>query len=109
VTFKGFLKSNFAGTGYFKALLGAGVGFNLWHYLIFIFTPCRRLRTNGELMGPCGQYVLLYQVQQNIKAKRDAKVVYFIIKTTLPGSCAGPQSSREPDILLFLPDFGNLP
>ena len=44
----------FSGSGYFKALLGAGVGFNLWHVNIFTFTPGRRSRTDGKLMEPYG-------------------------------------------------------
>jgi hypothetical protein len=48
VAFKSFLKSNFTGTGYFKALLGAGVGFNLWHYQYNLFLhPCRRPEQTG--------------------------------------------------------------
>jgi len=42
MTFASFLKSNFACTGYFKALLGAGVGFNLWHYFNILFLHPRR-------------------------------------------------------------------
>ncbi len=33
VTFESFLIGNFTGSGNFKALLGAAVGFNLWHYI----------------------------------------------------------------------------
>ncbi len=33
VTFESFLKGNFTGAGNFKALFGAAVGFNLWHYI----------------------------------------------------------------------------
>jgi len=88
VTLKCFLISYFTGTGYFKALLGAGVGFNLWHYLLFTFTPCRRLRTDGELMEPCGQYVLNTTGSAKHKMlKRAAKVVHFFKKTTVrPGN-----------------------
>ena len=35
VTFESFLEGNFTGTGNFKALLCATVGFNLWHYITF--------------------------------------------------------------------------
>ncbi len=35
VTFESFLESDFTRTGNFEALLGAAVGFNLWHYITF--------------------------------------------------------------------------
>jgi len=42
VTFVRFLESDFTGSGYFEALLGAGVGFNLWHYYNILFLHPRR-------------------------------------------------------------------
>ncbi|MCB0709787.1 MAG: hypothetical protein KDC15_10400 [Chitinophagaceae bacterium] len=33
MTFKSFLECDFTGSGNFKALLCAAVGFNLWHYI----------------------------------------------------------------------------
>lgn len=49
VTFKSFLKHDLTGTGNFKALLGAAVGFNLWHYITVLVTPCWRFRNYGTL------------------------------------------------------------
>ena len=36
VAFERFLESDFTATGHFKALLGAAVGFNLWHSIITV-------------------------------------------------------------------------
>jgi hypothetical protein len=58
VAFERFLISNFTRSGYFEALLGAGVGFNLWHFTIFYFYTLAGAPNRRELMEPCGQYVL---------------------------------------------------
>jgi hypothetical protein len=57
VAFERFLISNFTRSGYFKALLGAGVGFNLWHYLNILFYTLAGAPNRRELMEPCGKYV----------------------------------------------------
>ena len=49
MTFKSFLKHDLTGTGNFKALLGAAVGFNLWHYITVLVTPCWRPDNYREL------------------------------------------------------------
>ena len=35
VTFESFLEGDFTGSGNFKALFCAAVGFNLWHYITY--------------------------------------------------------------------------
>ena len=55
VTFESFLEGNFTGTGNFKALLCAAVGFNLWHYItIFKLLPAGVPTTAGLFWGLTG-------------------------------------------------------
>jgi hypothetical protein len=49
VTFKSFLESNYTGAGNFKALLGAAVGFNHWHYITVLSYSLLAFRTFGNL------------------------------------------------------------
>ncbi len=50
VTFESFLESDLTGTGNFKALLGAAVGFNLWHCItVFELLPAG-VPTPAELL-----------------------------------------------------------
>jgi hypothetical protein len=54
VSFKRSLVRNFTGAGYFKALLGAGVCSNFWHFYLFTFTPLPASRTDGNLWSHVG-------------------------------------------------------
>lgn len=51
VPFERFLINNFTGAGYFKALLGAGVGLNLWHFIVILLLRPRR---RPEMTGTYG-------------------------------------------------------
>ena len=54
VTFKGFLESDLTGTGNFKALLGAAVGFNFWHYITYYRYSLLAPRNDGDFLGLVG-------------------------------------------------------
>ena len=67
VTFESFLESNFTRTGNFKALFCAAVGFNLWHFMYVIITPCWRPKQMGT-------YGAVWEIVQNDYSFRAAKV-----------------------------------
>ena len=79
MSLESFLKSNFTGTGYFKALFGAGVGFNLWHFLIFYFTPSPASRTDGNLWSHVGNMFLEKSTSAKTQnSERAAKVKNYL-------------------------------
>ena len=56
VTSESFLMGDLTGTGNFKALLGAAVGFNLWHYItVFKLLPAGGSEITEHLIEPCGK------------------------------------------------------
>jgi hypothetical protein len=55
VTFERLLMRDLSSTGYLEPLLRTGIGFYLWHFLFFTFTPCWRPCTGRTLMEPYGQ------------------------------------------------------
>jgi len=68
VTFVRFLESDFTGSGYFEALLGAGVGFNLWHYYNILFLhPRRRPEQTGTYGAMWGNMFLKNPFQSKHK------------------------------------------
>lgn len=54
VTFKSFLESDLTGTGNFKALLGAAVGFNFWHYITVLSYSLLAPQKDGNLLSLVG-------------------------------------------------------
>ena len=54
VSFESFLKGDLTGTGDFKALLGAAVGFNLWHYITCYRYSLLAPRNDGDFLGLVG-------------------------------------------------------
>ena len=54
VTFESFLESDLTGTGNFKALLGAAVGFNLWHYITVCSYSLLAPQTDGDFLSLVG-------------------------------------------------------
>ena len=54
MTFKSFLESDLTGTGNFKALLGAAVGFNLWHYITVFSYSLLAPQTDGNFLSLVG-------------------------------------------------------
>jgi hypothetical protein len=83
VPFESFLKSNCTGTGYFKALLCAGVGFNLWHYLKFNFyTLAGVSELTKNLWSHVGNMFYKKTVKPKTQnAKRGAKVINYFKMT----------------------------
>lgn len=67
VTFESFLECNFTCTGNFKALFCAAVGFNLWHVINVVITPCWRPKQMGT-------YGAVWEIVQNECSFRAAKV-----------------------------------
>ncbi len=54
VTFESLLVSDLTGTGNFEALLGAAVGFNLWHYITFFSYSLLAPQTVGNFLSLVG-------------------------------------------------------
>ncbi len=54
VTFESFLVSDLTGTGNFEALLGAAVGFNLWHYITFFSYSLLAPQNDGNFLSLVG-------------------------------------------------------
>ncbi len=73
VAFVRFLESNFSGTGYFETLLGARVGFNLWHYNKFDFYTLLASQTDGNLWSLVGKLAVLFKVYQLTGCKSKGK------------------------------------
>jgi hypothetical protein len=48
------LKSDLTGTGNFKALLGAAVGFNLWHYITYCSYSLLAVQTDVHFLSRVG-------------------------------------------------------
>lgn len=59
VSFESFLESDFTGAGNLEALLGAGVGFYLWHYITVFSYSLLALRTAGDLWSHVGNVRIL--------------------------------------------------
>ena len=59
VSFESFLESDLTATGDLEALLGAGVGFNLWHYITVLSYSLLALRTAGDLWSLVGNVRIL--------------------------------------------------
>lgn len=54
VTFESFLVSDLTATGNFEALLGAAVGFNLWHYITFFSYSLLAPQNDGNFLSRVG-------------------------------------------------------
>jgi len=59
VSFESFLESDLTATGDLEALLGAGVGFYLWHYITVFSYSLLALRTAGDLWSLVGNVRIL--------------------------------------------------
>ncbi|MDQ6843846.1 MAG: hypothetical protein M3Z92_05775, partial [Bacteroidota bacterium] len=70
------MKCNFTGSGYFKALLGAGVGFNLWHFIKNLFLhPAGASELTENLWSLMGNMFYKETVEtKHRNSKRGAKV-----------------------------------
>ena len=77
VTFESFLKSNFTCTGNFKALLGAAVGFNLWHCITYCSYSLLASQTDANFLSPVGN------VTKMNFSFRAAKVRKILNKSTI--------------------------
>ncbi len=54
VTFESFLVRDLTGAGNFEALLGAAVGFNLWHYITVCSYSLLAPQTDGDFLSLVG-------------------------------------------------------
>ena len=78
MTFESFLESNFTRTGNFKALFCAAVGFNLWHVMNVIITPCWRPKQMGT-------YGAVWEIVRYDYSFRPAKVGLYLQTARLVG------------------------
>ena len=54
VTFESFLEGDLTRTGDLKALLGAAIGFNLWHFITYYRYSLLASQNYGNLLGLVG-------------------------------------------------------
>jgi hypothetical protein len=71
--------SDLSSAGYLEPFLGAGVCFYLWHFYIFIFTPCWR-SAPAETYGALWAILRVSERNRAAKVDKKNKIIYFLGK-----------------------------